>query len=71
MKLIKSIAFVAAALSCSLAFAEDGSERANQAAQKMRIAQEARFDDQRNSETSRLVNSDEPSRDQRTNKSEG
>lgn len=71
MNLIKSMVFAAVALSCSAAFAEDGSERANQAAQKMRIAQEVRFDSQNGIDTSRYVNADEKSHAEQLKKSEG
>lgn len=71
MNLIKSMVFTAVALSCSAAFAEDGSERANQAAQKIRIAQEARFDSQNSTDASRYVNADEKSRAEQLKKSEG
>jgi len=71
MNLIKSMVFAAVALSCSAAFAEDGSERASQAAQKMRIAQEARFDSQNSTDASRYVNADEKSGAEQLKKSEG
>lgn len=58
MKLIKSIAFTIAALSSTAALAHDGSERASPAAEKIKVAQEQRFNDQINNETSRLVNTE-------------
>lgn len=57
MNLIKSIAFTVAALSSTAALAHDGSERASPAAEKIKIAQEQRFNDKTN-ETSRLVNTE-------------
>lgn len=71
MNLIKSIVLAAVALSCSAAFAQDGSERSNQAAQKMRIAQEARFDGQNSNDASRYVSADEKARAEQLKKSEG
>ncbi|GFM80263.1 hypothetical protein PSCICN_09550 [Pseudomonas cichorii] len=71
MKLLKSMVFTAVALSCTAAFAKDGSERASPAALKMRIAQEARFNEQNRSETSRLVSADEKPRAEQIKKSEG
>lgn len=44
--LLKSTAFSVAALSSTAAFAQDGSELAGQAAQKMKIAQQLRFQKQ-------------------------
>nr|WP_193441864.1 hypothetical protein [Pseudomonas caspiana] len=58
MNLIKSIAFTVAALSSTVAMAHDGSERASPAAEKIKIAQEQRFNDQINGESSRLVNTE-------------
>lgn len=58
MNLIKSIAFTVAALCSTAALAHDGSERASPAAEKIKIAQEERFNDQINSESSRLVDTD-------------
>ncbi|MBC3948499.1 MULTISPECIES: hypothetical protein [Pseudomonas] len=57
MNLIKSIAFTVAALSSAAAMAHDGSERASPAAEKIKIVQEQRFNDQLN-EASRLVNTE-------------
>jgi hypothetical protein len=71
MNFIKSMMFTAAALSCTAVLAEDGSERAGQAAQKMRLAQEARFIDQQSGEASRFVSADEQSRAEQLKKSEG
>jgi hypothetical protein len=70
MNLIKSMVFTVVALSCTAAFAQDGSERSNQAAQKMRIAQEARFEGQ-NSDTSQYASADDKSRAEQLKKSEG
>jgi hypothetical protein len=71
MTFMKSIIFTVAALSCTSVWAEDGSERVGQAAQKMRIAQEARFIDQQSGEASRFVSADEQSRAEQLKKSEG
>ncbi len=71
MNLIKSMVFAAVTLSCTAAFAEDGSERSNQAVQAMRIAQEARFDDQNKGDGSRYVSADEKSRAEQLEKSGG
>jgi len=71
MSLIKSLILTATALSSSAVLAEDGSERASQAAQKMRVAQEARFIDQNSGEASRFVSADEQSRAEQLKKSEG
>lgn len=71
MNLIKSMAFAAVALSCTAVFAQDGSERSNLAAQKMRIAQEARFESQKSTDASRYVSADEKSRAEQLKKSEG
>jgi hypothetical protein len=71
MSFMKSMMFTVAALSCTAVLAEDGSERAGQAAQKMRLAQEARFIDQKSNEASRVVSADEPSRAEQQKKSEG
>nr|WP_195758832.1 hypothetical protein [Pseudomonas syringae] len=71
MSLIKSLILTAAALSSTAVLAEDGSERASQAAQKMRVAQEARFIDQNSGEASRFLSADEQSRTKQLKKSEG
>jgi hypothetical protein len=71
MNLIKAMVIAVVAVSCTAAFAQDGSERSNQAAQKMRIAQEARFDGQNSSDASRYVSADEKSRAEQLKKSDG
>ncbi|MCI8211229.1 hypothetical protein AUC61_17010 [Pseudomonas sp. S25] len=58
MNIIRSIAFTVIALSSTVALAHDGSERASPAAEKIKIAQELKFNDQLNSEASRLVNTE-------------
>ena len=58
MTTIKAIAFTLVALSCTAAMAHDGSERASPAAEKIKVAQEQRFNDQINGESSRLVNTE-------------
>ncbi|WP_349970687.1 hypothetical protein [Pseudomonas caspiana] len=58
MNIIRSIALTVVALSSATAMAHDGSERASPAAEKIKVAQEQRFNDQLNSESSRLVNID-------------
>jgi hypothetical protein len=71
MNLIKSLIFTATVLSCTAALAEDGSDRVNLTAQKMRLAQETRVNDP-NSEASRLVSTDEKkSAAEQMKKSEG
>ena len=70
MNLIKSLVFTVTVLSCTAVLAEDGSDRASQAAQKMRLVQETRFNDHGN-EASRLVSADEKSRAEQMKKSEG
>jgi hypothetical protein len=68
---MKSIMFTVAALSCTAVLAEDGSERAGQAAQKMRLAQEMRSNDKKSTEASQFVSADEKSRVELLEKSEG
>ncbi|WP_122316181.1 hypothetical protein [Pseudomonas cichorii] len=48
MNLIKSLVLTVTALSCTAVLAHDGSERSSPAAEKMRIAQEVRFNAQGN-----------------------
>ncbi|HEY0290323.1 MAG TPA: hypothetical protein VGC62_25510 [Pseudomonas sp.] len=70
MNLIKSLVFTATVLSCTSVLAEDGSDRASQAAQKIRLAQQTHFNDH-SSEASRFVSADEKSRAEPMKKSEG
>ncbi|WP_122661955.1 hypothetical protein [Pseudomonas viridiflava] len=58
MNIIRSIALTLVALSSTAALAHDGSERASSAAEKIKIAQALQFNDQINSESSRLVNAE-------------
>ncbi|WP_407309412.1 hypothetical protein [Pseudomonas sp. nanlin1] len=71
MNFIKSMMFTVAALSSTAVLAEDGSERAGQAAQEVRFAQEGRVNDQNGTGTSRFVSSDEKPRVEQPEKSEG
>ncbi|WP_163032090.1 hypothetical protein [Pseudomonas asturiensis] len=72
MKLVKSMVFAVAALSFTSAFADDGNEFASIAADKMRAAQEQRFNEQqRASQNEQYVNSDEKSTSGKSTKSEG
>ncbi|RMO97796.1 hypothetical protein ALQ33_03347 [Pseudomonas syringae pv. philadelphi] len=72
MKLIKSMVFAVAALSFTSAFADDGNEFASKAADKMRMAQEQRFQEkQRAQQNEHYVNSDEKPMPEKSNKSEG
>ncbi|MEX6666283.1 hypothetical protein [Pseudomonas sp. W2-17] len=69
MNLIKSLVLTVAALSSTSLFAQDGSERSNHAAQKMRIAQEVRFNDKK--AATEYVRVEEKSRADDVKKSEG
>jgi hypothetical protein len=71
MNLIKSMILTVAALSCTTVFAQDGSELASQAAQKMRVAQEARFYDQEGKSSTEYVRSDAKAPVEQMKKSEG
>ena len=71
MNVLKSMVVAFAALTCTAAMAEDGSERGGQAAQKMRVAQQLRFDDLRSNESARLVNADKKPATELPRKSEG
>jgi len=71
MNVIKSMVVAFAALTCTAVMAEGGSERAMQAAEKMRVAQQLRFDDPRSNESARLVNADKKPATDLPRKSEG
>lgn len=71
MNLIKSLTLTIAALSCTAVYAQDGSERAGQAAQKMRIAQQIRANTLQDNSAVEYVRADEKPRADQTNKSEG
>ena len=72
MKLIKSMVFAVAALSFTSAFADDGNEFASTAADKMRMAQEQRFQErQAGKQGEQYVNSDETSKSDKSDKTEG
>ncbi|MEE4080854.1 hypothetical protein [Pseudomonas viridiflava] len=72
MKLIKSMVFAVAALSFTSAFADDGNEFASTAADKMRMAQEQRFQErQAAKQGEQYVNSDEKSKSEKSDKTEG
>ncbi|MEE4858789.1 hypothetical protein V2K27_13495 [Pseudomonas alliivorans] len=72
MKLIKSMVFAVAALSFTSAFADDGNEFASTAADKMRMAQEQRFQErQARKQGEQYVNSDEKSKSDKSDKTEG
>ncbi|MCR8718341.1 hypothetical protein NVV30_06500 [Pseudomonas syringae] len=71
MKLLKSMILTAAALSCTSVFAQDGSERGNQAATKMRIAQEIRLNEQQADKATEYVRSEDKSRSSDAQKSDG
>ncbi|MEE5054476.1 hypothetical protein V2J84_12425 [Pseudomonas alliivorans] len=72
MKLIKSMLFAVAALSFTSAFADDGNEFASTAADKMRMAQEQRFQErQAGKQGEQYVNSDEKSKSDKSDKTEG
>ncbi len=72
MKLIKSMVFAVAALSFTSAFADDGNEFASTAADKMRMAQEQRFQErQAGKQGEQYVNSDEKSKFDKSDKTEG
>jgi len=71
MKLIKSMALTVIALSSTAAFADDGSDFATPAADKMRLAQELRFQEQSRSQNERFVNADEQAKPEQSTKSEG
>ncbi|MEE4999060.1 hypothetical protein V2K22_20115 [Pseudomonas alliivorans] len=72
MKLIKSMVFAVAALSFTSAFADDGNEFASTAADKMRMAQEQRFQErQAGKQGEQYVNSDEKSTSDKSDKTEG
>nr|WP_237236278.1 hypothetical protein [Pseudomonas syringae]ARO44850.1 hypothetical protein [Pseudomonas syringae pv. actinidiae] len=70
MNLLKTLVLTVAALTSATVFAQDGSERANVAAQKMQLAQEARFNDQSDDKHSEYVRSDDKQADD-SKKSEG
>lgn len=69
MNLIKSLVLIVAALSCTAVFAQDGSERSSHAAQKMRVAQEVRFNDQK--AATEYIRAEEKSGTNEAKKSEG
>ncbi|MBA1230990.1 hypothetical protein G7013_15180 [Pseudomonas viridiflava] len=72
MKLIKSMVFAGAALSFTSAFADDGNEFASTAADKMRAAQDQRFQEsQRVKQNEQYVNSDDKSNTEKSTKSDG
>ncbi len=71
VNVLKSMVLTFAALSCTAVMAEGGSERASQAAEKMRVAQQMRIDDQRRNESERLVNADKKPTTDLPRKSEG
>ncbi|WP_163004281.1 MULTISPECIES: hypothetical protein [Pseudomonas syringae group] len=72
MKVIKSMVFAVAALSFTSAFADDGNEFASTAADKMRMAQEQRFQEGQSArQNEQYVNSDENSKSETSAKSEG
>lgn len=62
MKLIKSLVITVAALCSTAVLAEDGSERAGQASQQMRLAVEQRQQDQANNQADTLISADEKKR---------
>ncbi|MCL6305470.1 hypothetical protein QQL38_13665 [Pseudomonas syringae] len=59
MNLLKSMVLSVAALSSTAALAQDGSELAGKAAQKMKIAQELRFQNQGDDKATEYVQSEE------------
>lgn len=71
MNSIKSLVLIIVALSSTSALAHDGSERASPAAQKMRIAQEERFNQQNRDAATEYVRADEQPRADQPKKSEG
>lgn len=71
VNVLKSMIVAFAALTCTAVMAEDGSERAGQAAEKMRVAQQLRFEDPRSNEAARLVNASKKSTTDLPRKSEG
>jgi len=71
MNVLKSMVVAFAALTCTAVMAEGGSERAMQAAEKMRVAQQLRFDDLRSNEATRLVNASKNPDTDLPRKSEG
>ena len=71
VKILKSMILTFAALTSTAVMAEGGSERASQAAEKMRMAQQMRFEDQRSNESARLVNADQKPTTDLPRKSEG
>ncbi|OQR29709.1 hypothetical protein BWR59_19800 [Pseudomonas sp. Bc-h] len=71
MNLLKSMVLTVAALSSTAVFAQDGSELASQAAQKMKIAQEVRFQNQSDAKATEYVKSDDKARADQTKKTDG
>lgn len=71
VNVLKSMVLTFAALTSTAVMAEGGSERASQAAEKMRMAQQMRFEDQRSNEAARLVNADKKPTTDLPRKSEG
>ena len=70
MKSLKLILVMAMALSCTFVFAEDGSERATQAAHQLRLAKEIRGKNE-STESQRLVKGKNETRKKASEKSEG
>lgn len=71
MNLLKSMVLTVAALSATAAFAQDGSELASQAAQKMKLAQELRFQNQSDDKATEYVKSDDKAPADQVKKTEG
>jgi hypothetical protein len=71
MNLLKSMVLTVAALTTTAVFAQDGSELASQAAQRMKIAQELRFQNQSDSKATEYVKSDDKARADQTKKTDG
>lgn len=71
MNLLKSMVLTVAALSSPALFAQDGSELASQAAQKMKIAQEVRFQNQNDARATEYVKSDDNAPANQTKKTDG